>query len=201
MRPNRDKLLIDTVIAELDVMALPDLKAEGDAVGVSGEAVRKWRSGETSRLNKNSRPQVTSFLRSRGRDVDKLVISRETRPSDAEGEGPEPTPNGRYDLLAEYHRINGMAIDEWRKDLKIAALEALTRAEAMAADARAREADARAADQRARAARTAALSDLSRTRFLSRVEDAAIRQAAELRAAELRRQRDEQTDRSAQGGE
>src|SRR5690606_12947595 len=85
-------------------------------------------------------------------------------------------------------RVTAAHVEEWRKDLKIAQLEALTRSDAMASDARAREADAKAADQRARAARVAALVDLNRTRFLSRVEDAAMREAARLRESErLRR--------------
>lgn len=176
------------------------------AIQVDLSTVTAWETGRQRPMGENLKKLADFF------QVDTHEITGE---NGARGMGTEGNPertgkqaqqdgslrrtdDGRIDLAAEIRRINALPIEEWRKDLKIAQLEALIRSDAMASDARAREADAKAADQRARAARVAALVDLNRTRFLSRVEDAAMREAARLRESERLRRSQEGRAQSAE---
>lgn len=149
MEPSRDKLLIDTTLAELDRMALPDLESQGNAVGVSGETVRKWRAGISKRLNRKSRPHVLRFLQGRGKDTDKLVISRGV---------PDVKPNGaggRSDLVRYVDAILAAEEPAEIRAWQIAELGALYRSYALAKEADAADRRARAVMLEARARREA----------------------------------------------
>jgi hypothetical protein len=80
-RPARDKLLVEAALRELASLSLATLEAEGKAIcpedPITGQTVSRWKRGERG-LNKNSRPKVESFLKTRGLDLANLVISRET---------------------------------------------------------------------------------------------------------------------------
>jgi hypothetical protein len=133
---HRDNLLIQATLHELDRMGIPDLDGQGKEVGAAGETVRKWRSGESRKLNKNSRPGVERFLRRRGVDPSQLVISREI----AIGR------NGPADLVRQIDDIRAMDVPEEVKVAEMEALAAIWRGYAMARRADAAVAEGRAAE-------------------------------------------------------